>query len=880
MSDAPAGFEPLVRQAIAPPAGFQPIEIERTPLQPPAEPGPVIPQEEGGPMVLESQPDIPDRIKRAASAGVIFDRPAPAGNTLASFAFDQEQRVEAFRQAIKEQTGQDVKVRIGPETGAIEYFVPGQNRFALATPSLTFGDLAGAGVMMAPEILGASSAAIISKSPLLVEAGASGGAFIGELIRLQIGKELGINQDVSQKQMIVSALKEAGIAMAAGVGTNKLVKAGKFVLDLMNSKILPKEAAEALDISIDEAQRVVDDVNDKIGAEKFRLTLAQATGDDELLNLADFYKRSKEFGKEFGQFTDAQQVALKEYLAAINKPYRSRLGPAETGQAVQDTLRSGLENEKRRLDVMVASKEAELDNSLLSLAERPKEDLGPILREIGDSEQAAFRVWADDAALALNNLAGDKPFISNANTFEVVKDIDERVSRALFPSIQQPQRRLIGEPVADAVTELPEDAAAIASVRNKLFDPNAKFTFLEAWEAISALKRVTRTASKGLSTDDPDVGALKRLTIALEKDLRASSESSPLRENYEQFIRRYQAEKTRLDRGVVGKIMTRDGPKGRFVVADEAVFRQVFKPGGKREAQEIKALVGDDPEIMQGVRESIVDFYKGEVLRDGRVDLQAHKRFLERYALPLREYFTKNELRFIARPGQVEKALQAREQARKTALTEINKTFDSEIANLNNPGAIVSLIMDPKNPQKAAQLMKSLEKTPDVKRAVQTQVRKVMAERVAGEFQKGERVLSAARFKDFLSGKSGQAGFAPVLREVFGEQYVRDLEVLDQALTLTAREARFPNRSNTAFWIDTVKNLSRAYVGLFTRPGRFITALDRLRGRAANRVIMNAMLNPKDLRSLMELRGVDLRAQQAAATVGALGGSALLQDFE
>ncbi len=36
-------------------------------------------------------------------------------------------------------------------------------------------------------------------------------------------------------------------------------------------------------------------------------------------------------------------------------------------------------------------------------------------------------------------------------------------------------------------------------------------------------------------------------------------------------------------------------------------------------------------------------------------------------------------------------------------------------------------------------------------------------------------------------------------------------------------------RSNSAFWIDTVKGLARAYVGLFTRPGRIITALAALR---------------------------------------------------
>ena len=160
------------------------------------------------------------------------------------------------------------------------------------------------------------------------------------------------------------------------------------------------------------------------------------------------------------------------------------------------------------------------------------------------------------------------------------------------------------------------------------------------------------------------------------------------------------------------------------------------------------------------------------------------------------------------------------------------------------------------------------------------EVRKAMAERVAGEFRNGERFFSAANFDKFLNGKSGEAGFASVLGNVFSKQYVKDLQTLNRALAIASREARHPNRSNTAFWTQTVKNLARAYVGLFTRPGRFITAIASIRGRASNRVFVNAMLNPRNARALMSLQGVDLRTQKAAALVGALGGGALLQDFE
>ena len=839
-----------------PPAGFSLDQADTTPIPAPVS-EPVIPDEEGGALVLDFPEKIDPLIRLSADKGITFDQPSNGGHLLASFGYDDAERLNAY----KLELGPGTKVRRGPDTKAIEYFDPDTKRYSLADPPGTFqtGSLAGPGVVMTPEIIGAGAAAIIFKHPVMVEMGAGGGAFIGEIMRLSIGHKLGINQKITDKQIVMSALKEGGIAFAGGVAFNNVVKLGKFILDVSRGRVFNKKTLDQMGIDMDHAVRLENEINDRIAAESFRFNLAQATGDENLLNMQEFYKRSILFSKDFAEFGDAQAAALKEFNETINKPYRSR--EADTLGRVKAVSDASLDRTRRQQDHFVASKEAELEQAITAIDDKPLESLGSVLRDVGDVQQQAFRDWSDEGAVALNKLAGGAEFIPNVATVKAVGELDAQTKRLLIDSLKGPQEFLVRG--------------------DKIVDPEAQFSFLELWDTLSALKRLSRVSSKGLSTETPDVGAVKKLIGAMESDLRQGTSKTALRDEYVKFIKRYQAEKARLDEGTVAKMMERRGGRnGTFHIADEDVFRGVIQPGGKREAQELHALIKSDPEALQGVRESIGDLYKKMVIKDGRGDPTAHKNFMRQYNAPMSVFFTKQEIGKIARTGGMEKALRAREEARKVALAALKDTTEGRILNFKRPGDLVRFVLDPKNPEAAHEITRILAKTPDVLRSVRNEARKEIAERMAGKFQNGERQLSAANLDTFLNGKSGEKGHALNILNLYGRQYLNDLQTLNSALKIAQREAKFPNRSNTAFWIDTVKNLSRAYVGLFTRPGRVITALDRIRARASNRVLVQAILNPKDLRKLMQLRGVDMRSQSATALVGAMGGTALLQDFE
>ena len=858
--------------------------VKTSPLPMPVARDITVPLEGAGGVEMSVPEKPPEHVIRAAQSGVIFDEPAASGHFLQSLAFDRKNQVEAYRQALNKDAEKEIDVRLGPASGEIEYFIPERSRFALVKPPRShvaeIQSLGGAGITMGSEALAGGITALATKSPALTALGAGGGAVVGELMRLELGRRMGINQDVPDEEIIKQAAKTGVIAAGAGVAGEKLFQFGKFVHNLMRGRLIQEDLIST-GIDIEDAIKIQNSINERLEDTQFRFNLAQASNDEDLLNLQDFFKRSKEFSRQFGDFSDQQELALNQYWQNINKPYRTRRTPTETAEDVRAVAESDLARKTAPEDVFVATKNAELKENLSSLTERPPEQLGSLLRDVGDREQLSFRNWADARARELNNAVGDAEFIENAQTHKVVKDIADESKRLLFQSLRRTRTSLVGEAPEEAVEESGEEiveeaAEELESSLAKVWNPDARFTFQEAWSTVSALKALERQSAKGLSTETPDTGTIKRLIGAIESDINESFSVSPAAGLYDDFKRGYGIQKRRLDEGTVGKLMERrGGANGRYVLSDEQAFERLMVPGDKRAAQELRALVRDDADAVDAVRAGFSELYKRKAVKDGRIDIAAHDEFMKNRSGQLQQFFTKQEMKLIRDRKGIESALRARERNREDVLNRINQSFEIQIANIKDVDQLSRLALDTANPEKSAQLVSMLRRTPDVLRGVQARVRENMRERMVGPMRDGKRAFSPTRFNDFLNGKSGELGHRANLKNLFGQEYVDNLDTLNQALTITGREARFPNRSNTAFWSDTVKNLTRAYVGLFTRPGRFLTALDRLRGRAANRVIVQSILNPDDLQALLSLKGVDLRSAKARTILSALGGTAL-----
>ena len=109
------------------------------------------------------------------------------------------------------------------------------------------------------------------------------------------------------------------------------------------------------------------------------------------------------------------------------------------------------------------------------------------------------------------------------------------------------------------------------------------------------------------------------------------------------------------------------------------------------------------------------------------------------------------------------------------------------------------------------------------------------------------------------------------LKEVFDNEFINNLDVLNKALQISARKA--PSRAAEGVFGSAFSDIIRARLGQFTTAGRLFTAARRIYKKASERVIANALLNPQSLKELVELKKLKPNTERAAIILGKLGGS-------
>lgn len=868
--------------------------------------------------------------QKAAAAGVLYDKPARAGHALASLAWSDEDRRYAFEQALSSEYGRPVPVEIGPGTGALEYLDPDTGRFALAEPPnkgllADVAAAAGGSIVMVPELAGGAFAALSTRSPFLASLGGSGGAFLGELARVELGRALGINRDMTIGDATWSAVKTAGISLAAGVLPEKALAAAQLIRNAFKGDAVAHaaKAGEKLGVSIEEAAALQDQINSVLAAERMRigaknadlppdlrtpepelrrfaLTMGEASGDADLLAFQDMMKRSSRYQARFGEFDQERQRAARDFFDILSRSYvEEAMDPTMALQHAQNIARTGLKFQERRLTESLARFEADASNALNSVDRFPMYALGDVARNVGDVEYGTFTQRAAELANNIRTVAGNARFVQNTNAAEAWTKLSKDARNIIIPALKRDAKK---RQMISPMTHQSEEGEAVL---NRLYDPEAKLTFGQAWGTISRLKEVLREGGNA----DMDVGALKKIVGAMEKDLDASMATTEMGSMYRDFTSWYRREKQRLNEGVVGQILQREGgPGGRFTFASEQAFRTVFPATGPRggygltATREFMDLIKNDPQAIDAFRGAIADDWRNYVVRDGRVDRQRHADWLNQHAEQLRQtfpglaseerralsgfgvteprnagetLFTAEEMKAIGRAEGFEKILQAREKSVKESLDALNKTFGAKLTTLQDPGQLMELVRKDLDAYKARDLMRMLGKHPEVARGFQAAYLKNMRERVMGARHptSQESIVSAKGLRTFLYGKADDAeqGQLNVVKALFGDRYAGDLMTLEKALTAASRETTQPNRSNTSGWWEAGKLLVRAKFGVISREARVMTSVAMMSRASADRMLSKAIMNPGDMRRLMSIWRSDIRNRKTLAVLSQMG---------
>lgn len=804
-------------------------------------------------------------LRRARRAGVATDRGAPASaRAAASFGVDERAMLRGLQMNLSEYfreqevlgKNEEVEVRQGPESQRLEYRDPRTDQWALVNPpGMDLGDfasLSGDAVVVIPDVAATVGVSIFTANPVAGITAGSAGAFAGEYARLLIGQAMGVH-DLDHAAMMKRARTVAGWSAAGGAAGLLGARIAKGVGNFLSGRTVVPDRHALRDADMDEAAEVAKEVNRRIGTQRLKYTSAQASNDPDLLSIEEAFRQNQRFGAlgRFREHREEQIEALHDFWRNINTPYTRQTteGKAATGRQIQAVAEREQEAARQTAREPAEAAEREARETVETMPTRPGEEVGGSLRQSILDEQEGYRQWAKARAAELDRMA-DGAAIENRATAEAVTELDEQTQQALFPNLEAPQRKLLSDKLKEG----------------------ERFTFSQYWSAVSALDRQIRIAEKGLTADTPDIGVLKKLRGALESDAERSLQGTPLGETFDTFRTTVRSEKDRLDRSLVADLA---GTEERvFKIPEERVFNTAFERASERDAGIIAGIVGKDPQVAQAWREAVFDAYKRRVIGDdGTVNMTRHNKFMDDHGRKLALFFPERDVEQLRKAGALQRRVEELAARREQTFTELQKTFPGRIESLEPKALFNRLWGNDPDPGEIRQTADLLKNDPEVLDAFRAEVLRDMGQRITS--REGQtQALSFKKLDSYLFGRDpdGIAGREGALRALFGDQYVEDVLTLHRAIQIAQREAVSPQRPGTAPALGMLMDLTRAYVGLFTRAGRVVTAMRRMGERGANRVIVDALLEPERMRQLAELKELKPGSKKAAEIMGELGG--------
>jgi hypothetical protein len=773
----------------------------------------------------------------AKVSGVAVNDPASSKARFgASLGYNQEQKKLAVKNSLSKLYNQDVDVRVGPNTGELEYYNPKTKQYALVdAPGVDLGDFADLGgdaMIVIPDLVATIGVGAATGGAGGIAAGALA-AGAGEYARLKLGQKLyNINKDLTDQELFNEALKTAGISLAAGTAGLAVANTIKGVNNLIKGRIVGDDALKVLD-DVKEPDQIAKTINDTLDKaninSKVKFTLAQAIDDADMLSTQQAFENVKRLGymNEFREFGRNQATALNDYFTVLksgfgtgsgNKPINS----FDAGVMIQNVINKRQNPVLQNIIKKQQQSEELLTKSIFRLPDGSSKVTGVEARSIINDLGKTYKQNVDKAGKALDAATGLKMI-----------DADE-IAKALKTLTEKEKRNLISV----AKTDLG--------------------------------KKIRDKEVGSVTGETVDVGNLKFLNNAFRTQVKKNAGTEYLNE-LEKFNTLVINNKQLLNNQTLSKLTSIEN--GILKIADEDVFAETFKrgTGSGKTAREIYDVISQSPDALAAYKNSIYDFYKRKVFKDGVPNLIKHKTFIQDYEAPLKQFFTPAEYNKITRIGGLKKSVEDLTKLRKTTSDKLLKSFEGRLESLS-PQEIFNKIYKPNNIGEIIKLKNILKNDPEVFRAFQRNVLTDLNERVMATSDRlGMKIISPKRFDNYLNGSGGERGYRVALKEIFGKEYIDNLDILNKALQITGR--RGPSRAAEGTIGSAFSDFIRAGTGQFTLTGRLFTAFRRIGKSARERVIANALLNPQSLKELIELRKLKPNSKKAAIILGKLAGS-------
>ena len=829
----------------------------------------VIPEDE---MLGKTAEDFvsfkPTTADLAKQGGVSVNDPASSkARFAASLGLNQQEKVLAVKDTLSKAFKQDIDVRVGPDTGELEYLNPNTNQYALVDkPGLEFADIADLGgdlLVIVPDLAFTVVGTVYSGGNIPAGIGAGAlAAGVGEYIRLKWGQSYGANLNLSDEEIFNEAFKAAGISAGAGilgVGAAKLIKGANNILKGRIFGNVDEGIKTAESAKVKEAQEISDQINLKLEdagiKSKLKYTLAEASDDKDLLSIQRSFENVKRLGytKEFNEASLEKATALNDYFKLLKDKFGNATGSTyDTGKDIVKVLDERNTDVIKNLVKKQKASEDLLTKSVFKLPDGNFKTTGVEFKNIISQLSDTYKKDVKKASDALDKVTN----LKSINTKEI--------SNAINKLSDQQKKDFIN--VAETEGLFKKEFFEI------LENPNATLPLENVRLTLQTLGAKIRKSEKGLAAgEDMEVGALKFLKKAFTEQVKKDAGPEYLNE-LERFNDLVIRNKELLNNDIIAKITSRE-VGNVFKIGDEAIFETTFKKGinSEKVARQVHDVISQSPDAMNAYKNSIFDFYKSKVLEKGKPNLVKHNAFMKDYEKILKVFFNKTEFNQIKRIGGLKANIEKTNKLFTDTQKALNRSFEGRLLDAS-PQEIFNKIYKPGNIGEIRTLKNILQKNPAIYKKFQRDVLTDLNERVFKRSDKLslDRVLDADAFNKYLNGGGGERGFKTSLKEIFGNEYVKDLELLNKAIQISSRKAPAAQQGVVG---SAFTDLIRARLGQFTLAGRLFTAGRRIFTAASNRVIARALLDPNSLKDLLALRNLKTGSKAAAVILAKLGGN-------
>ena len=797
--------------------------------------------------------------------------------------------------------GYDFGLRIGPISKKLEFKDPRfEGKYNVTDPFATlqnFGDLPGdiadisADTLLpvAAEVTAGVGAAFIpgvgqTGLPSIIAASAAAGT--SSLARLLFAKQQGLlPEEITNEVILNQALQEAGWSAGFGIGGAAAFKLFRPILrsvGLANPKF---------DFDIDEAtflkayEKYINSPAGKKAAEKgitpsSAQILEAASKDAGAMEAGAMQAAATELAEREARIVTSPsretaealltpsrtaaltaEKAVKEATQEAPMPVgiegqAARMGEAERaalGQNIQelastqlqvqtDQLRNAVDIELNNADkaisdaVNLPTTVSDATNIGKAAQDAIADSYENASAQIGKQYEDLFRRWSDSTGISLDSVQVGKGGIKPTEAAQLATNLKKTLPDRPFASAED--TKVINKVIDSFVIDQKGAAIKVKPVSLRTINEN-----------IRDLRRLERKAYKasqrGEDAPSPEVisGMVKALENARARVLNRKDAPDGLADELRSLDDAFAEFSTKFrntQKSAVAQLRNAKNP--------EAAWNLLFRKdrNGKTAVLDIadEIRTPENASLYYDVSAAVRDkWLKTVVKRDSRgqitkVDVNAHNRFIDEYGAVMDSYLSTAERNALGSATEFSEQvlqIQARQNA---ALQKINRKFELAGGTKVEPETIFEETWRNDRFTKFNEVHLLLRETPELLDTYKAFVYKDIWDPAAKRVKtiNGRQVMDPDAMRIYVDKNKDK------LKTLFGPDYINNLNVVIDATeaALTDVPTRGAKREGNA-----LTGIIRGYVGMFTRPGRFLTAFNKIRGNIKEDALTTALANPR-----------------------------------